>query len=251
MFDMRRREFITLVGGVATCGAGTASRADAAHRRAPQPGFGRPGITKASDAVYSRPAAIGLRRRRNVKDHNWAVRLGRAWTRVTGSGFHWPVSATLNRPLLPPRSRSKSRDASEIVMLTCRMLHFSCRSLSTASDGSFDTSAFRSTANWSAWTSTRTTWSRIRSLSSLPVESPRCPRTADATRASTSVAGTRWTDPARSDPSLAKVGHQTVEAAKLQITPEDVPDPLGLLLDHDDLAVLGRISEWGNAVDPD
>jgi len=43
------------------------------------------------------------------------------------------------------------------------------------------------------------------------------------------------------DPSLAKVGHQQVEAAKLQIPPKDGPDPFGFLLHHNDLAVLGRV----------
>src|SRR5213080_4473043 len=45
------------------------------------------------------------------------------------------------------------------------------------------------------------------------------------------------------DPSLAKVGHQQVEAAKLQIPPKDGPHPLGLLLNRDDRAVLSRVSE--------
>ena len=52
------------------------------------------------------------------------------------------------------------------------------------------------------------------------------------------------------DPPLAKVGHQQVEVAKLQISPKDGPDSLGLLLNHDDLAVPGRISEWRYAADP-
>src|SRR5260221_2979710 len=52
------------------------------------------------------------------------------------------------------------------------------------------------------------------------------------------------------DPSLAKVGHQQVEAAKLQISPKDGPDPLGFLFHHNDLAVLGRVSERGYAPDP-
>ena len=52
------------------------------------------------------------------------------------------------------------------------------------------------------------------------------------------------------DPSLAKVGHQQVEAAKLQIPPKDGPNPLSLLFNHDDLAVLGGISERGYAPDP-
>src|SRR5260221_10310640 len=45
------------------------------------------------------------------------------------------------------------------------------------------------------------------------------------------------------DPSLAKVGHQPVEAAQLQIPPKDGPNPLSLRFNHDDLAVLGRVSE--------
>ena len=52
------------------------------------------------------------------------------------------------------------------------------------------------------------------------------------------------------DPSLKKVGHQPVEAAKLQIPPKDGPDPLGLLFNHDDLAVLGLVSERRHAADP-
>src|SRR5258708_203589 len=55
--------------------------------------------------------------------------------------------------------------------------------------------AFSSTASWSACTSTRTTW--LRSRSSLSLGSPRCSRTAHATRASTSAAGTRRTNPTR------------------------------------------------------
>ena len=53
------------------------------------------------------------------------------------------------------------------------------------------------------------------------------------------------------NPSLAKVGHQVVEAAKLQIPPKDDPDPFGLLLNHDDLAILGLVSERGYAADPE
>src|SRR5437016_12783496 len=52
------------------------------------------------------------------------------------------------------------------------------------------------------------------------------------------------------DPPLAKVGHQQVEAAKLQIPPEDGPNALSLLFNHDDLAVLGGVSERGYAADP-
>src|SRR5258708_40305785 len=53
------------------------------------------------------------------------------------------------------------------------------------------------------------------------------------------------------DPPLAKVGHQQVEAAKLQIPPKDGPNPLSLLFNHDDLAVLGLVSERGYAPDPE
>src|SRR5262249_20048757 len=49
--------------------------------------------------------------------------------------------------------------------------------------------------------------------------------------------------------SRAEVGHQQVEAAKLQIPPKDGPDPFGLRFNHDDLAVLGRVSERGYAPD--
>src|SRR5207247_500367 len=52
------------------------------------------------------------------------------------------------------------------------------------------------------------------------------------------------------DPSLAKVSHQAVEAAKLQIPPKDGPDPLGLLLNHRDLSVPGLIPQRNPAPDP-
>src|SRR5258708_25994030 len=52
------------------------------------------------------------------------------------------------------------------------------------------------------------------------------------------------------DPSLAKVGHQQIEAAKLQVPPEDGLNALSLLFNHDDLAVLGLVSERGHAADP-
>jgi len=52
------------------------------------------------------------------------------------------------------------------------------------------------------------------------------------------------------NPSLAQIGHQQVEAAKLQIPPKDDPDPLGFLFHHHDLAVLGRVSERDYAPDP-
>src|SRR5436190_19244518 len=52
------------------------------------------------------------------------------------------------------------------------------------------------------------------------------------------------------DSPLAKVGHQQVEAAKLQIPPKDGPHPLGFLFHHSDLAFLGGVSERGYAADP-
>jgi hypothetical protein len=52
------------------------------------------------------------------------------------------------------------------------------------------------------------------------------------------------------NPPPAKVGHQQVEAAKLQIPPKDGPNPVGFLFNHDDLAVLGLVSERGYAPDP-
>src|SRR5258708_28897373 len=52
------------------------------------------------------------------------------------------------------------------------------------------------------------------------------------------------------DPALAKVGHQQVEAAKRQIRPKDGPNAFSLLFNHDDLAVLGLVSERGYAPDP-
>src|SRR5205807_4813456 len=52
------------------------------------------------------------------------------------------------------------------------------------------------------------------------------------------------------DPPLAKVGHQQVEAAQLQIPPKDGSNALSLLFNHDDLALLRLISERGYAPDP-
>src|SRR5262249_36270166 len=52
------------------------------------------------------------------------------------------------------------------------------------------------------------------------------------------------------DPPLAKVAHQAVEAAKLEIALEDGPNALGLFFNHDDLRVLSRVSEGDDAADP-
>jgi hypothetical protein len=49
--------------------------------------------------------------------------------------------------------------------------------------------------------------------------------------------------------TLPKVSHQEIEAAKLEIAPEDDPNPLGLVLDDHDLAVLGLVSERDHAAD--
>jgi hypothetical protein len=163
-----------------------------------------------------------------------------------------------SRPSTAAFTSSGARNASEIVMLTCRMLHLSraaicstlvtvlatisssqrrpraidatsvarvsarmgrrscgatdtgtmisrrrfigvffhgtrrtSRSLSTALRGLLGAfSALSSIASWSACSSIRTTWLRMRSRSLLSVRSPKCSRTAHATRASTSAAGT-------------------------------------------------------------
>src|SRR5215475_4184273 len=52
------------------------------------------------------------------------------------------------------------------------------------------------------------------------------------------------------DPPPTQVGHQQVEAAELEIAPKDGPHPLGLLLNHDNLAVPGRVSQGDDAADP-
>jgi len=41
----------------------------------------------------------------------------------------------------------------------------------------------------------------------------------------------------------AEVYHQPVEAPKLDIAAEDGPNPLSFLFNHNDLAVLGLVSE--------
>jgi len=41
-----------------------------------------------------------------------------------------------------------------------------------------------------------------------------------------------------------------VEAAELEIAAEDGPNALGFRLNHDDLAVLGLVSEGDHAADP-
>jgi hypothetical protein len=52
------------------------------------------------------------------------------------------------------------------------------------------------------------------------------------------------------DPPLAKVRHQPVEAAKLEVAAENGANPLSFLFNHNDLAVLGFVSERGYAADP-
>src|SRR6266567_8555321 len=53
------------------------------------------------------------------------------------------------------------------------------------------------------------------------------------------------------DSTFAKVGHQAVEAAEPEIAAKDGANPLGLLLNHDDLAVLGGVSQWCDTADPE
>src|SRR5262245_17584263 len=53
------------------------------------------------------------------------------------------------------------------------------------------------------------------------------------------------------DASFTQVGHEAAEAAKLEIAPKDGPDPLGLLLNHHNLAVPGRVSQGNDAADPE
>src|SRR5262245_10251899 len=52
------------------------------------------------------------------------------------------------------------------------------------------------------------------------------------------------------DASFTQVGHEAAEAAQLEIPPKDGPHPLGLLLNYDDLAVPGRVSQGNDAADP-
>ena len=64
MFDIKRREFITLLGGAAACvaagGARAAAGADAAHRRAHAIHRGRSGGKGAESDVRAEPPTIGL-----------------------------------------------------------------------------------------------------------------------------------------------------------------------------------------------
>src|SRR5262245_56473763 len=52
------------------------------------------------------------------------------------------------------------------------------------------------------------------------------------------------------DASFTQVGHEAAEAAKLEIAAKDGPDPLGLLLNHHNLAVPGRVSQRNDATNP-
>jgi hypothetical protein len=49
------------------------------------------------------------------------------------------------------------------------------------------------------------------------------------------------------DPAFTEVGHQPVEAAKLEIAAEDGANTLGLLFNHADLALLGLGRSGANA----
>ena len=73
---MRRREFITLLGGaaaVAARGAGAAGRADAAHRRAHDAAADDPEAQARIAAFLQALAGTGMERGRNVQiDYRWA-----------------------------------------------------------------------------------------------------------------------------------------------------------------------------------
>ena len=75
---MKRREFITLLGGaaadVAACGARAAARRDAAHRRAHEPGRGRSGVTARIAAFLQGLQQLGWTDGRNVRiDYRWGA----------------------------------------------------------------------------------------------------------------------------------------------------------------------------------
>src|SRR6516164_7765761 len=53
------------------------------------------------------------------------------------------------------------------------------------------------------------------------------------------------------DAPPAKVSHQQVEAAELEIAAEDGPDPFCLSFIDADLSTLGVIAEWSHASDPE
>src|SRR4029434_2735080 len=53
------------------------------------------------------------------------------------------------------------------------------------------------------------------------------------------------------DAPLTQVGHQRVEAAKLEVAAEDGPDPVSLDLINGDLAILRVIAERRHAADPE
>src|ERR1700733_9143221 len=52
------------------------------------------------------------------------------------------------------------------------------------------------------------------------------------------------------DPSLAQIGHEQVETAKLGVTAKDCLDPVSLGLVDGDPSILGIVTEWGHATDP-
>jgi hypothetical protein len=47
-----------------------------------------------------------------------------------------------------------------------------------------------------------------------------------------------------------EISQQQVDAAKFKIPPKDLPNGLGLLINHGDLAVLGVVTEGHNTADP-
>jgi hypothetical protein len=75
-------------------------------------------------------------------------------------------------------------------------------------------------------------------------------RTSGESNATNGFAGLQRAD-LGDDAPPAQVGHQTVQAAKLEIALEDGSDPLGLGLIDRDLSVPGVIAEWCHAADPE
>src|SRR5579863_9039236 len=53
------------------------------------------------------------------------------------------------------------------------------------------------------------------------------------------------------DPTFAQVGHQQVEAAKLEIAAEDTPDPLSLSFIDGYLPILRVVTQRDHAADPE